>query len=486
MDDVIRSACCQVFKFGLTLLGSVARVNGARKKMSKRKYIEMPQVGEMMPLPDIAQAMLSAGSYVVQVNSNAGEPLGWIDALQLLRGLNDPRSKEMLARDICVPFGSADYLEVETMGNKIDAWLSERGRILPYFFFKERGMGGVLLLDAIMSELRESGEEAEHKRAAQEKAYHDVGEHIPLGIAVCDGEGKIIYANSLAGAIIAHLELTPGGLQELASASEIRTLTGPENRYYNVVAHQMEVDDSSPLGNRGFVLLFTDVTSEYRLMDQLRESREEVELALAVMLPDQRVATRLQAVPEYTDEYDPSTGKIRITGVISQGVYRHVINILRLLAEMFRQGLMELPGMEKNVLVTATIFHDLAKVQPNLKVGDVVNPAEVFEPGHLHALRGAALAEGIYKLDRDAVIIIKYHHHDEAALPPDFPQHLLPMHRFFRLVDGLSAAITRRNANVKMTVDGNELFIVEKNPVPRYNRSIRLDLYTGKTTLLSS
>jgi hypothetical protein len=228
------------------------------------------------------------------------------------------------------------------------------------------------------------------------------------------------------------------------------------------------------------MVLFTDVTAEYNLMEQLRNARQEAELALAVLLPDQHITNRLQSVVEYTDEYDPSTGKIRITGVISQGTYRHVINILRLMAEAFRQGLGELPGIEKNVLVTAAVFHDLAKVQPKLEVGALVDPKEVFEPGYLHAFRGAALAQGVYGLNAEVVTLIKYHHHEEEELPPDFPEHLLPMYRFFRLVDGLSAGITRRAATVTMSVEGSKVAVKETNPVPAYNRSIVLDLYTGK------
>ncbi|NPV27369.1 MAG: HD domain-containing protein [Firmicutes bacterium] len=182
------------------------------------------------------------------------------------------------------------------------------------------------------------------------------------------------------------------------------------------------------------------------------------------------------------DEYDAASEKIRITGVISQGVYRHVINILKLLADTFQQGLMELPGLEKEVLVNAAIFHDLGKVQPDLKVGDLVRPEEVFEPGYLHAARGAALARGIYNLNPNTVVLIEYHHHAEEGLPGDFPAYLLPMYRFFRLIDGLSAGITRRKAEVKLRVDGSKIHVVENSPMPRYNRSFVLDLYSGSVT----
>lgn len=450
--------------------------------MDGRKYTPIPSVREMASLREIAQAMVDTNSYVVQVDSEAGKPLGWIDVLQLLKSLLASDNGGVIARDIYIPIEPADGLDGELTGEKIGAWYISRGRTLPYFFSREQGISGVFLLHEVMSELLGLREQETRKREKAEKSYQDLTEQVPLGIVICNGEGQVFYANTLARNLIKKLRLTPESLQNIACSNRTRVLKGEDDCYYNVTSRRLTVNAfGTPEGN-AYLLLLTDVTSEYNLMKQLQNSREEAELALAVMLPDQRITTRLQSVVEYTDEYDPATGKIRITGVISQGVYRHVINILRLLAETFRQGLMELPGMEKNVLVTAAIFHDLAKVQPQLKMGEIVEPAEVFESGYLHAYRGAALAEGVYKLDPYTVMIIKYHHHEEEKLPSDFPQHLLPMYRFFRLIDGLSAGITRRNAAVKVTVKGSQISVVETNTVPRYNRAFSLELYTGKVS----
>lgn len=75
--------------------------------------------------------------------------------------------------------------------------------------------------------------------------------------------------------------------------------------------------------------------------------------------------------------------------------------------------------------------------------------------------------------------MIKYHHHDEKELPNDFPDFLLPMFRFFRLIDGLSAGITRRGANVKMKVNDTRICVEEKSNFPLYNRRVEIDLYSG-------
>ncbi|WP_428849307.1 hypothetical protein [Thermanaeromonas sp.] len=113
-------------------------------------------------------------------------------------------------------------------------------------------------------------------------------------------------------------------------------------------------------------------------------------------------------------------------------------------------------------------------------IGDVVDPKEVFEPGYKHAFRGAALAEGVYGLKRYTVLLIKYHHHKESELPAEFPEHLLSLYRLFRLLDGLSAGITRRGASVRISVQGTRIFVEERNPVPKYDGRFALDLYTGE------
>ncbi|MDI3535030.1 MAG: hypothetical protein PWQ82_1395 [Thermosediminibacterales bacterium] len=62
---------------------------------------------------------------------------------------------------------------------------------------------------------------------------------------------------------------------------------------------------------------------------------------------------------------------------------------------------MELPGMDKNILVQATVLHDIAKVQPDLNIGDIVNPKEILEQGYLHAFRGASIGKGLYGIGQE-------------------------------------------------------------------------------------
>ncbi|KUK31701.1 MAG: HD domain protein [Thermoanaerobacterales bacterium 50_218] len=214
--------------------------------------------------------------------------------------------------------------------------------------------------------------------------------------------------------------------------------------------------------------------------ERLGRMQQEMEKALANLFADPKVVAQLKSIVEYQDEYDPATGKVKITGVIEEGVYRHVVNILRLLTELWEQGLMELAGMHQETLVKAAIFHDLGKVQPHLAVGDMVDPKEAFEPGKFHAFRSASLAEQVYNLPESVVFLIKYHHHEEEELPPYFPSGLLPMHRLFRLLDGLSAGLTRRGSRVNLTVKGTVVQVREESTHPAYDRYLELDLCSGK------
>ncbi|NPV54805.1 MAG: hypothetical protein HPY71_15035, partial [Firmicutes bacterium] len=84
------------------------------------------------------------------------------------------------------------------------------------------------------------------------------------------------------------------------------------------------------------------------------------------------------------------------------------------------------------------------------------------------------------KLGDEVCNIIRYHHHEENELPSDFPSHLLPQLRLFKLLDGLSAGMTRRNASVKVGFEGGRVYISEKSLLPKYSGSYALNLYGGE------
>ncbi|WP_198851911.1 HD domain-containing protein [Alicyclobacillus sp. SO9] len=225
---------------------------------------------------------------------------------------------------------------------------------------------------------------------------------------------------------------------------------------------------------RGVLLTAQDVS-------ELTEMEEELNHAFSLTLPNSKVEHKLKNTVEYQDEFNPVTKQIRITGIIQEGLYRHVVNSLKILASLSAQGITKVIGINKDELVQAIIFHDLGKVQPDLQIGDVVNPVEVFEDSKLHAFRGAELAQHYYHQSETIVQIIRYHHHyKENELPETFPWKLIPMLRLFQLIDGLSAAMTRGGVEVDFRVENSTIYVTERNRRPQYNGSWRVNIYTGE------
>ncbi len=243
------------------------------------------------------------------------------------------------------------------------------------------------------------------------------------------------------------------------------------------------IEDSEVVGT---IQTFHDITEQEELRSQLLSSRDELDRAFALTLPNSRVEHKLKHTPEYRDKYDPETGLITVTEIIEDGNYRHVVNALKVLADLNTKGIMSLLGISKDGLVQSLIFHDLGKSQPQLEIGQTVDPKKAFEYSPAHAARSADIAEHFYRKDSDIIWLIRYHHHREDELPPDFPSHLLPMLRLLQLVDGLSAALTRRNAGIKLGVDGTRVTVYERNGHPDFNKSRVLDLFTGEKTVLDS
>lgn len=231
---------------------------------------------------------------------------------------------------------------------------------------------------------------------------------------------------------------------------------------------------------QGVLQTFTDITEMKQMHDQLRRTNDELEKAFALTLPNQRVEQKLKKTYEYRDVYDCGTGLIKITEVIPDGGYLHVVNALKVAADLNEKGLMVLLGIDKDKLVQALIFHDVGKSQPDLQVGQEVDPKKVFEESRMHAERSADIVENFYGKSNDVIHLIRYHHHEEHELPEQFPRHLLPMLRLLKVIDGLSAGLTRRSAQVSFQVDGSRLTVIEKNGHPGFNRVVELDLYTGQ------
>lgn len=229
------------------------------------------------------------------------------------------------------------------------------------------------------------------------------------------------------------------------------------------------------------VMTFVDITALRAAEAKAQEAAQEAEMAFGLTLPNTKVEAKLKASPEYQDVYDPATGRATVTGVLPDGTYWHVVNGLRIMAELKAIGVFQLVGVDKDTMVQAFIFHDLGKEQPSLRMGESFIPGETFEPGHLHAARSADWAVKEYHVAIDVEWLIRHHHTAETDLPDAFPTALKPMWRLLKLVDGLSAGLTRRTATIApITRDGSTLTIRESNTDDRYRRAYTLAIYTGE------
>ena len=215
-------------------------------------------------------------------------------------------------------------------------------------------------------------------------------------------------------------------------------------------------------------------------LNNIDKAYKELDEAFALTIPNSRLEKKLKHTKEYKDQYIKETGKIKIIGAIEDGSYRHVVNALKVAADLHSKGVMSVIGFDKDVLVKTIIFHDIGKSQPTLNIGDEVYPKEIFEDGKMHAERSAELALANYSqegINNDIYMLIKYHHHNEKELPLDFPSHLLPMYRLFRVIDGISAGLTRRGNTITFDLIGSVLYIKEYSQNPNFRKYYSIDLY---------
>ncbi|GAB6157811.1 hypothetical protein JCM39194_10110 [Desulfotomaculum varum] len=327
-----------------------------------------------------------------------------------------------------------------------------------------------------------------------------------IGVILLDEQGKICYLNKTVGHMlerdIQHLlakHFTEVFSTFFSVSAEDYRKTSP---MFEVMAHNVEkigVERYSDLTKRCYLtnyhpvmlnnlryylVTFTDITKRKNLEEEIIKMGQELDAAFALTLPNSKVEYKLKNTPEYVDTYNPDQGEITVTEIIPDGGYRHVVNALKIAGDLHREGAMSILGIDKDLLVQTLIFHDIGKSQPDLAVGQRVIAEEIFEDSKLHARRSAEIAQHIYQKPLDMCTLIHYHHHAEDELPASFPRHLLPMLRLVKLIDGLSAALTRRKAQIKLAVHKEVIMVEEKNQHPAYNNKRSLNLFTGQVKYL--
>lgn len=335
-----------------------------------------------------------------------------------------------------------------------------------------------------------------------ERVWRALPERLLTGVMIVDAAGVLRYLNPAGAAL---LGVEPAAVRDRPYPEVAARFFAHITDYWaRAVVPQMLAGRDVPTGERehrtadgrrllfqfaalrdgsrleGILITFMDVTPIREAEARAAAAAAEAEQAFALTLPNSKVEHKLKTSPEYADRYDPATGIAVVTGVIPDGTYRHVVNGLRILADLRRAGVLEHLGLDKDTLVRAYVFHDIGKEQPHLEVGDTFVPQETFEPSPLHAARSADWAAKSYGVGPDVEALIRYHHTPEAELPPTFPQALRPMLRVLKLVDGLSAGITRRGAQVEpVQWAGGQIWVTEHNPDTRYDRTWRVRLYGG-------
>lgn len=454
-------------------------------KITEIMAIDFPRVTKYATIAEASKQMLDYGtSYVIVVDR--GTVVGLATTKDILRFIGD-NSKESI-EIIMTPSGSLHVASTETTFSElVDKFYTHAIRQIP--IFNGSDLAGVVTKDDVFNVLHKQELEIRDARESEEYAV-SILNSLMEGLIVIDRDAVIRQFNPAAEALT-------GLKAKDRIGKKGSTVSTKESPVYEVLQTGKAIyNKHEPLKNgrtwtvnyvpmvangqvEGVIQTFWDVTEQTQLENNLLRTLEELDKAFSLTLPNTNMEAMLKNSPEYHDEYDRDRGLITITGVIPDGGYRHVVNGLKVVADFKEKGLMRVVGLDKDTLVSAIVFHDIGKSQPLLKVGDVVDPRLVFEDSKKHAARSADIAGNFYLKEPSVVTLIRYHHHNENELPADFPTHLLPSYRLLRLVDGLSAGITRRESQMTCDVSGTKVMVHEHSKDSRFNRSFSLDIYTG-------
>lgn len=322
-------------------------------------------------------------------------------------------------------------------------------------------------------------------------------DHVPVSIFVLDEEFFIEYANTEAiknfndvlpgSCLFKKADLIFSGLFSenynkfiktdfWHSIKNYKTCSGVEVLLLNYITLAANIKTFQNCSGRKYILIsLMNVDDLKQKVEELVLTSDDLIHALRLFLPYQ-IEKKLRTIPEFRDIFDHDTKKITIVSKIKDGGYWHVINCLRILAQLERTGVFRKYDIDKDILVQAIITHDIGKRQPHLEIGDTVDPKNVFEPGKFHAKRSALYCkENGYR--EDTILLVKYHHHHEYELPKNWSKKLILAFKIFKLIDGLSAAVTRRNATVQFELHEKTLFVHEINKErPEYSQKHTLSL----------
>ena len=446
----------------------------------------LPLVHKDAKVNEIAQTMLDKDTSHVLVIDDIGELFGLVAGFHLQQALAagtvECAAKMMVPREkLIVAFPDTPVDDVADI-------LSDR-RITQIPVVENNVPVGYLNLAEVLSYTSVKAKEAISQLDQFRQAALLI-DSMQEGLVVVDGDYCVREFNRAAeesSGILAADILGKQSKTYLEYPSPVRQVMETGQPLLNVEVQnkkgQTFMTNNVPIVMKGHIVgvmqTFAEITEMKQMHFQLLKTKDELDKAFALTLPNSRVEYKLKSTPEYRDVYNPASGMIEVTEVIEDGGYHHVVNALKVAADLNEKGLMSVLGVEKDTLVQALIFHDVGKSQPVLNVGQLVDPKKVFEPSIMHAMRSADIVKNYYGKSDDVVNLIRYHHHGEDELPDEFPSHLLPMLRLIKIIDGLSAGLTRRNARIGFRVSGSRLTVLEHNGHPTFHRTVEVDLYTG-------
>lgn len=431
----------------------------------------------------------------VAVIHDGGKVVGVITKTYLEQ--SDKKERVRTARELMIPWSAIRIVDLCDGLDKAGRRMAGEGFLM---VMKKGQPTGTLWADDLAG--FSAVPDSEHSVPGPED-FAQVFDLFPDGLIITNIDLRIMYVNNMAaglfnttkGDIVGKQLDTAIGRYFFASYQDYRRCSS----VYEVLKHRRPVYnlERKLLCGRTFkmnylpvvrdgelaclAIIFRDVTGEKEIIEFSRSACKELTEAFRVMLPTTRIEKKLRAIPEYQDVFDPTTGYVEIIEVVAGGAFRHVINCLNIVSELHKKGIFNVPELDRAVVVQALLLHDIGKKQPVLNVGDVVDPKKVFPDGKKHAGLSAGMVGDYPLVSTDVIPLIFYHHHRENELTADFEDRLLPMWRLIRLVDGLSAAITRRHAQLDIMVEGSRIVVLEKNPHPYYNGVRETDVLSGKS-----
>lgn len=437
---------------------------------------------------EIAQEMLKRNTSHVLVTDAGGKLVGLVSGYDLRRAVAENKDG-LTAADIMTLRSKLVVVNRDTPVDEVTKILTDR-HITQVPVVEDEMPVGYLNLSQVLQYTSEKAKKTKDELIHSRQAALLINA-MREGVVVVDRDYCIRELNPAAEESSGYTAKALVGRQSksyMAIDSPVRKVMENGEPLYNVEVQngmgRVFLTNNVPIMEKGMIegvlQTFSEITEVKQMHYQLLKTRDELEKAFALTLPNSRVEKKLKSTPEYRDIYNADTGMIEVTEVIEDGGYHHVVNALKVAADLNEKGMMSLIGVEKDILVQALIFHDVGKSQPILNVGQVVDPRKVFEQSEMHAMRSADIVETYYNKPQDVVQLIRYHHHKDEDLPDSFPSHLLPMLRLIRIIDGLSAGLTRRNARVGFRANGSRLTILENNGHPDFNRTVEVDLYTGR------